>query len=85
MGENNALEARLRRRLDARRSRSRTNVDARRKIVWELERQRAEDLARPITLYHRGAPCWQPQLKGFVLHADSIYNNWRYGEAWLDK
>ena len=53
----------------------------------ELQRARklAEDLARPIIYYRRAATCWQPQLKGFVLHHNSIYNGWRLEDVWLDK
>jgi peptide/nickel transport system substrate-binding protein len=57
----------------------------RKQIVWEIEKKLAEDLARPIILYDRAATCWQPQVKGFVLHQNSIYNNWRYEDVWLDK
>jgi peptide/nickel transport system substrate-binding protein len=57
----------------------------RKTIVWEIERRLAEDLARPIILYDRQATCWQPHVKGFVLHHNSIYNNWRYEDVWLDK
>jgi peptide/nickel transport system substrate-binding protein len=59
--------------------------EKRKKIVWEIERRLAEDLARPIILYDRVATCWQPYVKGFVLHHNSIYNNWRYEDVWLDK
>ena len=62
-----------------------TDFDKRKKIVWEIERKLAEDLARPIINYQRLATCWQPQVKGFVLHRNSIYNNWRYEDVWLDK
>ena len=62
-----------------------TNLEARRKIVWEIERKLAEDLARPIISYERAATCWQPQVQGFVLHHNSIYNNWRFEDVWLDK
>jgi len=61
------------------------NVEARKKIVWEIERKLAEDLARPIIYYNRAATCWQPHLKGYVLHNNSIYNNWRFEDVWLDK
>jgi peptide/nickel transport system substrate-binding protein len=61
------------------------DVGKRKQIVWEIERKLAEDLARPIILYDRAATCWQPQVKGFVLHQNSIYNNWRYEDTWLDK
>jgi peptide/nickel transport system substrate-binding protein len=62
-----------------------TDTAKRREIVWEVERRLAEDLARPIIYYDRQATCWQPHLKGFVLHHNSIYNNWRYEDVWLDK
>ena len=61
------------------------DLSARKKIVWEIERKLAEDLARPIIYYMRSATCWQPQLKGFVLHHNSIYNNWRFEDVWLDR
>jgi peptide/nickel transport system substrate-binding protein len=61
------------------------DVAKRKKLVWEIERRLAEDLARPIILYDRAATCWQPHVKGFVLHQNSIYNNWRYEDVWLDK
>ena len=61
------------------------DLQKRRKMVWEIERKLAEDLARPIILYDRVATCWQPYVKGFVLHHNSIYNNWRYEDVWLDK
>ncbi len=62
-----------------------TDIGARKKLVWEIERKLAEDLARPIIYYNRAATCWQPHVKGFVLHANSIYNNWRFEDIWLDK
>jgi peptide/nickel transport system substrate-binding protein len=61
------------------------DVDKRKKIVWEIERRLAEDLARPIIDYQRSATCWQPQVKGFVLHQNSIFNDWRFDGVWLDK
>ena len=59
--------------------------DKRKKLVWEIEKKLAEDLARPIVYYRRGGTCWQPHLKGFVLHQNSIYNNWRFEDVWLDR
>ncbi len=61
------------------------DIEKRKQIVWEIERKLAEDLARPIISYQHMATCWQPQVKGFVLHHNSIYNNWRYEDVWLDK
>jgi peptide/nickel transport system substrate-binding protein len=62
-----------------------SDVAKRKEIVWEIERRLAEDLARPIISYERAATCWQPHVKGFVLHHNSIYNNWRFEDVWLDK
>jgi peptide/nickel transport system substrate-binding protein len=62
-----------------------TDAAKRKAIVWEIEKRLAEDLARPIILYDRQATCWQQHVKGFVLHHNSIYNNWRYEDVWLDK
>jgi peptide/nickel transport system substrate-binding protein len=61
------------------------DVAKRKQIVWEIEKRLAEDLARPIISYERAATCWQPHLKGFVLQHNSIYNNWRFEDVWLDK
>jgi peptide/nickel transport system substrate-binding protein len=57
----------------------------RKQIVWDVERHLAEDLARPIISYEVAATCWQPSVKGFVLNHNSIYNNWRFEDLWLDK
>src|SRR5262249_32866855 len=57
----------------------------RKALVWEIERKLAEDVARPIIFHNRAATCWQPYVKGVVLHQNSIYNNWRLEDVWLDK
>jgi peptide/nickel transport system substrate-binding protein len=62
-----------------------TNLEARKKLVWQIERDLVEDLARPIIFHDRQATCWQPHVKGIVLHQNSIYNGWRLEEVWLDK
>ena len=37
-------------------------------------------------IYHtKAAQCWQPYVKGFVTHVNSLYNNWRLEDVWLDK
>ena len=44
---------------------SREEDQAKRKqLVWAIERKLAEDYARPIIQYNRGAVCWQPYVKG---------------------
>jgi peptide/nickel transport system substrate-binding protein len=62
-----------------------SDIEKRKRLVWEIERKLAEDDARPILFYPRGANCWQPQLKGLTIHANSIYNGWRFEDLWLDK
>jgi peptide/nickel transport system substrate-binding protein len=57
----------------------------RQKLVWDIERILANDVARPIINHISGATCWQPQVKGFVKHRNSIYNDWRFEDVWLDK
>jgi len=57
----------------------------RRQLVWEVERKLALDVARPIILHNVTATCWHPHVKGVVLHRNSIYNNWRLEDVWLDR
>jgi peptide/nickel transport system substrate-binding protein len=62
-----------------------SDLGKRKKLVWEIEKKLAEDVARPIILYGRAATCWQPQMKGFVLNHNSIFNSWRFEDVWLDR
>ena len=59
--------------------------EKRRALVWEIDRQLQEDVARPIIYHNRAGTCWQPQVKGINLMVNSIYNGWRFEDAWLDK
>jgi peptide/nickel transport system substrate-binding protein len=61
------------------------DVEKRKKLVWQIEHQLNEDGARPIIYHDRAAHCWQPQVKGFTLRENSIYNGWRFEDVWLDK
>jgi peptide/nickel transport system substrate-binding protein len=62
-----------------------TDREKRRRLVWEVERKLAEDVARPIIAQNVAGLCWQPHVKGFVLHHNSLYNNWRFDDVWLDR
>jgi peptide/nickel transport system substrate-binding protein len=62
-----------------------TDQNERRKLVWEIDRKLQEDGARPLIVHNKGANCFQPYVKGFVTHVNSIYNNWRMEDVWLDK
>ena len=57
----------------------------RKKLVWEIERKLAEDGARPIIFYNRFAYCWQPQVKNWMMMVNSIINNFRMEDVWLDR
>ena len=38
------------------------------------------------TILHTvAATCWHPHFKGHVQQQNSIYNNWRFENVWLDK
>jgi peptide/nickel transport system substrate-binding protein len=57
----------------------------RKELVWAIERKLAEDTARPIIHYGRGATCRQPYVKGLTVMVNSIYNGWRMEDVWLDR
>ena len=59
--------------------------DKRKKLVWEIEKTLADDVARPIIGYNVANTCWDPKLKGVLLQVNSIYNGWRFEDIWLDK
>ena len=62
-----------------------TDRRKRQEMVWEIDRKLQEDVARPIISHGRIAGCWQPQVKNVTLHINSIYNNWRFEDVWLDR
>ena len=59
--------------------------EKRKKLVWEVERKLAEDVARPILGHNVANTCWAPALKNVVLQSNSIYNGWRFEDLWLDR
>lgn len=59
--------------------------EKRKQLVWEIDMKLQEDGARPIIFHGRAATCWWPHVKGFVSHENSIYNNWRLEDVWLDQ
>ncbi|MEZ5855747.1 MAG: ABC transporter substrate-binding protein [Hyphomicrobiaceae bacterium] len=62
-----------------------TDLEKRKQTVWQIEELLAKDVARPIIFQGISGLCWKPHVKNFVLHHNSIYNNWRLDEVWLDK
>ena len=61
------------------------NCALRKKLVWAIERKLAEDVANPIISHNISNTCWHPHVKGHVQHENSIYNNWRFEDVWLDR
>jgi len=57
----------------------------RKDIVWQIERKLAEAAVRPVLFYPVGATCRQPWVKGLTIMTNSIYNEWRMEDVWLDK
>src|SRR4051812_2592692 len=52
-----------------------SNVEKRKKIIWEIEKKLIEDDVRPILFYNKMANCRRPQLKGLTTQVNSIYNS----------
>ncbi len=61
-----------------------SNIEKRKKLVWEIERKLIDDDARPILFYTRVANCREPHVKGLTTMVNSIYNSWRFDDLWLD-
>ena len=57
----------------------------RKKIVWDIERILAEDVARPTLQFSVAGNCWQPTVKGYVPHDNSQYNYVGFEQVWLDR
>jgi peptide/nickel transport system substrate-binding protein len=55
------------------------------KMVWDIDRRLQDEMAKPIIAYGRAAGCWQPSVKNVTLHVNSIYNNWRFEDVWLER
>jgi peptide/nickel transport system substrate-binding protein len=61
-----------------------TDRDARRKLVWEIDKKLQEDAARPIIFHNKWATCYYPWVRGLVIHVNSLYNGWRMEDVWLN-
>jgi peptide/nickel transport system substrate-binding protein len=61
------------------------NVDKRKKLVWQIERKLIEDDARPILFYNKAANCREPYVKGLTTMVNSIYNQSRFEDLWLEQ
>ena len=61
------------------------DYEARKKIVWQIDRTLQEDGARPVVYQGQGGTCWWPSVKGLHLAVNSIYNHWRFDDVWLER
>jgi len=59
--------------------------DKRKKLVWEIERRLAEDVARPVLFHGRSGTCWHPYVRGYEPTVNSIYNGLRMEDVWLNR
>jgi peptide/nickel transport system substrate-binding protein len=59
--------------------------EKRKKIAWQIDRKLTDEAVRPMLYYMRGGTCWRPEVKNLVIQVNSIYNNWRLDEVWLDR
>ena len=62
-----------------------TNVETRKKLVWDIDRKLQQDMARPILYHYPAATCWHPYLKGYTPMVNSVYNSPRFEGVWLDR
>jgi peptide/nickel transport system substrate-binding protein len=59
--------------------------EKRRKIVWEIDKTLTEDGARPIIYNYDLATCRYKRVHGIAIMVNSIFNGWRFEDAWLDR
>ncbi len=59
--------------------------DKRKRLVWEIEKKLAQDVARPIIYHSRSGTCWRPYVKGYTMSVNGIANGLRMEDVWLDK
>jgi peptide/nickel transport system substrate-binding protein len=61
------------------------DTEKRKKLVWDIDRKLQEDAARPIIYNYDLATCHYPRVHGITVMVNSIFNGWRFEDAWLDK
>jgi peptide/nickel transport system substrate-binding protein len=58
--------------------------EKRRKLVWDIDKVLTEDGARPIIYRYNLATCHYPRVHGITTMVNSIFNGWRFEDAWMD-
>ena len=54
-------------------------------LLFDIERNLAEDVARPIIFYSKSGICRQPYVWGLTIMINGIFYGWRMEDVWLDK
>ena len=54
-------------------------------MVWAIDKQLQEDVARPVIAYSRAGTCWAPDVHGYTAMTNSSYNGYRFEDMWLDR
>ena len=62
-----------------------SDQEARKKLVWDIDKKLQEDGARPIIFHIVNASCMQSSVKGLTIMVNSIYNGWKMEDVWLDR
>jgi len=62
-----------------------SDQEKRKKLAWDIDRRLQEDGARPIVFHYHGGTCWHPRVHGITIMTNSIFNGWRFDDAWLDQ
>jgi peptide/nickel transport system substrate-binding protein len=62
-----------------------TDVAKRREMVWAIDSQLQNDIARPVIVHQRAGTCWSPDVHGYTQMINSSYNGFRFEDMWLDR
>jgi peptide/nickel transport system substrate-binding protein len=58
--------------------------EKRKTLVWEIDRRLQEDGARPAIFDYTLGTCRYPRVHGITIMENSIFNGWRFEDAWLE-
>ena len=62
-----------------------TDTAKRKQMVWSIDVQLQNDVARPTIVYGRAATCWAPDVHGYTAMTNTSYNGYRFEDMWLDR
>ena len=62
-----------------------TDVAKRHQMVWAIDTQLQNDIARPVIVHQHAGTCWSPDVHGYTQMTNSSYNGFRFEDIWLDR